>query len=545
MLDTKIVLDGEYFFIPTYFSWTDLTFPQAGCLGDAIAAACATPGTGGPTVCLGHDEVADFHQDILIVMKMYVKETYAPAFRVIDSEFSESIAPGAIRLSPHLRLTPEHVDFPDPVHLYVPACTGADTAWRSTSEGWEELPSDMVTFQAGYAHLQLDRFCDIFLGKKADDDLVLKTKVACYVNPEHLKARLVFSHVKCAKCSCSCDADVEDYCQDDDLLAGFVRCEPVHPVGYQKHLGTLNVCWSPEVCQAITLNFTKFPKISSQTIVQGGSFQVQIDDDIYDFSWTSEQSLPPSSVSSLTLSLDGPVTVEGKLSDSGSTTAPGTGPGSSDGETYHSPREWTGDVAECDAAQLPLGQMAAFHASADPSFGARRDPGLAKQWPTFSQVRKALRKAKYSIWPTPIQSYAWWPAYKVGVFDRVEECARGGATSVLLVGATPKRDNYITRQEIPALINSLQLAFDDGKYPFYDTQKKSQRIDFQSIGQMRMPLDQLSLHLRSMLDQERNLHAVFVSCREDDMEAAQYLQDSLGSRVKWAVRRAGEDYSNK
>ena len=115
---------------------------------------------------LDPEEVAVFQQGVLLITTVYDYEMNTPTFDLVCPDLVD-LPPGAICLSPFLQLAPENVDFAEPVRVYLPVCSGADTAWQSTPDGWEELSFDAVSFDAGHAcrsaHVRILALCGVAL----------------------------------------------------------------------------------------------------------------------------------------------------------------------------------------------------------------------------------------------------------------------------------------------------------------------------------------------------------------------------------------------
>ena len=357
--------------------------------------------------------------------------------------------------------------------------------------------------------------------------------------PDELQAKLVFSHVGCARCSESIDR----LHADDDFLLGFVKCTPVIQLGPRQHQARLKVAWQmssdtawPETVEEdFQLDFGLFPVISPAHAVHM-PIQVQIDGAKHALSQDCMRSASTVGSSLACLTLNGPACIESKSVSCGSlSTEAAACSESSDAESL--------PFSSCEATvteeqRLPLGQVAASQALLE-KVRSRTVSNREKD------LLKSIRsRVSYKVFYTSkIQAYSWYPCYKNRVFHHIDRWVEAGAARILLVGVKPKKENRITTQEIPALMESIWHAFDDKEkqtYPFYEGGK--QRIDYQSISEIRMPLEDL---VQSLPDLLRDRCSILVSCCDDDRDLAKELQKLHSAKMSFAVARADEDYSRR
>ena len=124
------------------------------------------------------------------------EEQYQPIFTV--ERAVENVPPGVLKLSPlvHLKCQPQHVQFEPQIRLYLPVCSSADSAWRSTERGWEKI--EWKSAGPGYALLTLEHFCHVFMGTRAEVASGLTSRL--YRAAEGSALKVTFEEQGCHAC---------------------------------------------------------------------------------------------------------------------------------------------------------------------------------------------------------------------------------------------------------------------------------------------------------------------------------------------------------
>ena len=137
-------------------------------------------------------------QGIILVCTEEQEEQYKPHFTV--EEAAESLPDGVLRVSPFVRLDcqDQQVPFEPRIRLYLPACSLADSAWRSTEDGWEEI--EWKPAGDGYALLKLDHFCDVFVGTARDARCLTSRLYLADENDMEKTLRVAFEKHDCLHC---------------------------------------------------------------------------------------------------------------------------------------------------------------------------------------------------------------------------------------------------------------------------------------------------------------------------------------------------------
>ena len=119
---------------------------------------------------------------IILVCTEEQEQQYKPKFTV--EEAADGLPGGILRVSPLVRLECQNqeVPFEPRIRVFLPACSLADSAWRSTEDGWEEI--EWKAAGDGYVLLRLEHFCDVFVGTTARE-------APCLTAEENSTRRLV------------------------------------------------------------------------------------------------------------------------------------------------------------------------------------------------------------------------------------------------------------------------------------------------------------------------------------------------------------------
>ena len=137
-------------------------------------------------------------EGVIMICTEEQEEECKPSFTV---EESVDLPDGVLQVSPVVRLEAENPRWPfEPrIRLYLPACDIADSAWRSTETGWEEI--EWKPAGDGYALLQLEHFCDVLVGSRAKDAQGLTSRLYLSENDVSEKAlQVAFERQNCLHC---------------------------------------------------------------------------------------------------------------------------------------------------------------------------------------------------------------------------------------------------------------------------------------------------------------------------------------------------------
>ena len=127
------------------------------------------------------------------------EEHYTPSFTV--EEAVENLPSGVFKVSPLVRLQckNQQVPFEPKIRVYLPACSLADSAWRSTEDGWEEI--EWTSAGDGYGFLALEHFCEVLATTRAKDIGGLTSRL--YLSEENARnktLRVTFEQRDCVHC---------------------------------------------------------------------------------------------------------------------------------------------------------------------------------------------------------------------------------------------------------------------------------------------------------------------------------------------------------
>ena len=127
------------------------------------------------------------------------EQQYKPSFTV--EEAVENLPSGVWKVSPLVRLECQNqrLPFEPKIRVYLPACSLADSAWRSTEDGWEEI--EWKAAGDGYALLKLEHFCDVLVGTRAKDTRGVASRL--YLAEDNVSdktLRVTFEQHDCLHC---------------------------------------------------------------------------------------------------------------------------------------------------------------------------------------------------------------------------------------------------------------------------------------------------------------------------------------------------------
>ena len=243
----------------------------------AQVAGCRS--TEGLVVYLGFGDVAEIRHGILMAMPKQLHSEFAPCFQILRDP-PTPFPPGVVPLSPVLDLRPHGVNFGGQrVLLVLPACEGAEKAWRSTdANGWEEVED--VEFFPGKAVLHLEHFCAAFVG--TDHPQPRRLKVRGFLASSRHAAKCAIVHANCA----ACDEGLQLDCEDADILGGFEECVPPKATGMYRHGEELILSQGGHWSQRVPLRFDRLPWVTSSCfslVVQRSQFELLVDKEPHTF----------------------------------------------------------------------------------------------------------------------------------------------------------------------------------------------------------------------------------------------------------------------
>ena len=199
-------------------------------------------------------DLAKVHDRVVMITRIINPEDIDANFEILEET---QLPEGVVPLSPILRLTPENYEFPHPVRLILPICHGATKAWRSTSNGWEEI-HDALFFD-GYMLLRLTHFCEVFAGADGKKGATVKVRAFWKQSGSRIQAKWAFRHL--GKCD-RCDEKLRLYMDDPDYLEGFSECAGAFDLDEKTHGSELTIISNTsQRNDKCTLNFGKFPLV--------------------------------------------------------------------------------------------------------------------------------------------------------------------------------------------------------------------------------------------------------------------------------------------
>ena len=209
-------------------------------------------------------------------MKLIVHEKVlqkdSPKVKIIDwshtwRNSAATVLGEKVCLSKLVQLTPEDVTFEKPVRLVMPACIGAETAYRSTGDTWEEVPMKILD---GEVEIEMDHFCEAFVAGARRP-----LKAMGFIMPSLPSAKLGVLHIGCP----ACDRDLEEfYMQDKSFLQEFERCEETKSLGHYADKEELEFHQDGGKSFSELLRFRAFPFVSKELNCTADGFDVVVDD---------------------------------------------------------------------------------------------------------------------------------------------------------------------------------------------------------------------------------------------------------------------------
>ena len=213
-----------------------------------------------------------FDGGINLIVHEKVLQKDSPRVKIVDwshtwRNSAATVLGEKVCLSKLVQLTPEDVTFEKPVRLVMPACIGAETAYRSTGDTWEEVPMKILD---GEVEIELEHFCRAFVAGEPHP-----LKAMGFIMPSLPSAKLGILHVGCP----ACDRNLEEfYMQDKSLLQEFERCQETVTMGNYADKEELVIHQDGGESFSELLRFRAFPFVSKELNSSADAFEVIVDD---------------------------------------------------------------------------------------------------------------------------------------------------------------------------------------------------------------------------------------------------------------------------
>ncbi|CAL1142940.1 unnamed protein product [Cladocopium goreaui] len=220
-------------------------------------------------------EIKDFPHGIRLMAQQAIFEAFDPQIEVLEnwndlkdvSALEEALPAGHVPLARLLRLTPEDRTFPAPVKVQVPTCAGAETLWRSSTAGWEQV--ETATFEETRATVTVDHFCEFVVTGKPHP-----LKGLGFLHAQGENAQVIIMHTGCE----SCERSLEVLCSDPDSLQPLRRCSPNLQLGTFRNDEALEIK-QPGRTSKMKIRFHRMPLVSPELDAQSRQhFDVEIED---------------------------------------------------------------------------------------------------------------------------------------------------------------------------------------------------------------------------------------------------------------------------
>ena len=162
--------------------------------------------TEGLSIELKSGDVAEMWDGVVMAMSKRLRAKFSPQLRILHEDPLLALPEGVTPLSPILEMRPHQTWFDGQrVMLVVPACAGAEAAWRSSPDGiWEQIED--VEFFAGCAVIYLSHFCQLFLGTCRNEH---------GLNRSVPSSKLIMLHAHCFSCGMQTHLQC---CQNPNIL---------------------------------------------------------------------------------------------------------------------------------------------------------------------------------------------------------------------------------------------------------------------------------------------------------------------------------------
>ena len=239
----------------------------------------------GLLVTLGRCDFAQIRHGVVMISRRHS----CARFEVANLDECRKLPANVCPLSPILELLPHEARFEEPVILIIPVCTGAQAAWRSSSEGgWTSLPN--AEFYPGHAVVRLDHFCELFVGSNGSSPPPPKQiLVRGFMDGTTRKGKCAVLHTNCR--SCNRELETSSDCRmDPEVLRDFEECSPSFFAGSFSHGDRLTIAQARHHQQDIALNFNRFPLVTNGCFqAQQAQFEVDIADSVHTFSFLTRR----------------------------------------------------------------------------------------------------------------------------------------------------------------------------------------------------------------------------------------------------------------
>ena len=155
----------------------------------------------------------------------------------------------------------------DICQVQVPTCAGAETLWRSSTTGWEQV--ETATFEETRATVTVDHFCEFVVTGKPHP-----LKGLGFLHAQGENAQVIIMHTGCE----SCERSLEVLCSDPDSLQPLRRCSPNLQLGTFRHDEDLEIK-QPGRTSKMKIRFHRMPLMSCELDAQSRQhFDVEIED---------------------------------------------------------------------------------------------------------------------------------------------------------------------------------------------------------------------------------------------------------------------------
>jgi len=166
----------------------------------------------------------------------------------------------------------------DICQVQVPTCAGAETLWRSSTTGWEQV--ETATFEETRATVTVDHFCEFVVTGKPHP---LKGLGFLHVQGEN--AQVIIMHTGCE----SCERNLAVLCSDPDSLQPLRRCSPNLQLGTFRNDEALEIK-QPGRTSKMKIRFHRMPLMSPELDAQSRQhFNVEIEDQNHCFKIRPEE----------------------------------------------------------------------------------------------------------------------------------------------------------------------------------------------------------------------------------------------------------------
>jgi len=179
----------------------------------------------------------------------------------------------------------------DICQVQVPTCAGAETLWRSSTTGWEQV--ETATFEETRATVTVDHFCEFVVTGKPHP-----LKGLGFLHAQGENAQVIIMHTGCE----SCERNLELLCSDPDSLQPLRRCSPNLQLGTFRHDEDLEIK-QPGRTSKMKIRFHRMPLMSPELDAQSRQhFDVEIEDQNHCFKIRPEETTAATAATAATAS---------------------------------------------------------------------------------------------------------------------------------------------------------------------------------------------------------------------------------------------------